>query len=84
MQINYLGRIITDNGYGINTSNIKAVTDLITNVLSSIGKLRRLLGLLGYYRHYVRGFSRTAQLFDLLKTDNIKSTSKVLKASTSI
>ena len=84
MQINYLGRIITDNGYGINASNIKAVTDLTTNVLSSIGQLRKLLGLLGYYRHYVRGLLRTAQLFDLLKTDNIKSTSKVLKASTSV
>ena len=84
MQINYLGRTITDNGYGINTSNIKAVTDLVTNVLLIIGQLRRLLGLLGCYRHYIKGFSKIAQLFNVLKTNNIKSTSKVSKASTSI
>ena len=84
-QINYLGRTITEKGYGIDTSNIKAVTDLVTNVPSNVGQLRRVLGLLGYYRRYVKGFSRIAQpLFDLLKKDNIKSSSKVLKASTPI
>ena len=57
-QINYLGRTITEKGYGIDTSNIKAVTDLVTNVPSNIGQLRRILGLLGYYRRYVKGFSR--------------------------
>ena len=84
-QINYLGRAILDKWYGIDTSNIKAVTDIVTNVPSNIGHLRRVLGLLGYYRRYVKGFSRTAQpIFDLLKKDNIKSSSKVLKASTPI
>ena len=48
-------------------------------------QLRRILGLLGYYRRHVKGFSRTVQsLFDLLKKDNIQSCSKVLKASISI
>ena len=84
-QINYLGRTITEKGYEIDTSNIKAVTDLVTNVPSNVGQLRRVLGLLGYYRRYIKGFSRKAQpLFDLLKKDTIKSSSKVLKDSTSI
>ena len=84
-QINYLGRTITEKGYEIDTSNIKAVADLVTNVPSNVGQIRRVLGLLRYYRRYVKGFSRIAQpLFDLLKKDNIKSSSKVLKASTSI
>ena len=75
----------SNKGYGIDTSNIKALTDLVTNVPSNIGQLRRVLGLLGYYRGYVKCFSRIAQpFFDLLKKDNIKSNSKVLKASTSI
>ena len=83
-QINYLVHTITDKGYGIDATNIKAVTDLVTNVPSNIGQLRRVLGLLGYYRRYVKGFSRIAQrLFDLLKKDSIKSSSKVLKTSTS-
>ena len=46
-QINYLGRTITENVYGIDTSTIKAVLDLVTNVPPNIGQLRRLLGLLG-------------------------------------
>ena len=84
-QINYLGRTITEKEYGIDASNIKAVTDLVTNVPSNVCQLRRALGLLGYYRRYVKGFTRIAQpLFDLLKKDNIKSSSKVLKASKSI
>ena len=71
-QINYLGRTITEKGYGIDISNIKAVTDLVTSVPSNIGQLKRVLGLLGYYRRYVKGFSGIAQpLFDLLKKDNI-------------
>ena len=73
-QISYLGLTITDLGYGIYTSNIKVVTDLVTNVPSNIGQLRRLLGLIRYYRRCVKGFSRIAQpLSDLLKKDNIKS-----------
>ena len=52
---------------------------------SNIRQLRRILGLLGYYRRHVKSFSRTVQsLFDLLKKDNIQSCSKVLKASISI
>ena len=71
-------------GCEIDSSNIKAVKDLVTNAPSNIGQLRRVLGPLGYYRRYV-GFSSIAKpLFDLLKKDNIKSSSKVLKASTSI
>ena len=84
-KINYLGRTITEKGYGIDTYIIEAVTDLVTNVPSNVGQLRRVLRLLGYYRRYIKGFSRKAQpLFDLLKKDTIKSSSKVLKDSTSI
>ena len=79
-QIKYLGRTITEKRYRVVT-----VTDPATNVPSNIGQLRRVFGLLGYYRRYLKGFARIAQpLFDLLKKDNIKSSSTVLKASTSI
>ena len=40
----------------INTSNIKPGADLVTNVPSNIGQLKRVLGVLGYYRHYGKGF----------------------------
>ena len=35
---------------GINTSNIKAVADLVTNVPSIIGQLKRVVGVIGHYR----------------------------------
>ena len=35
---------------GINTSNIKPVADLVTNVPSNITQLKRVLGVLGHYR----------------------------------
>ena len=46
--------------YGINTSNVKPVADLVTNVPSNIGQLKREVGVLGYYRDYAKGFSRIA------------------------
>ena len=83
-QINYLGRIIEYERYGVDTSNIKTVTDHVTNGPSNIGQRRNVVRLLGYYKRYVKGLSRIAQpVFDLLKKDNIKSGSKVFKASTS-
>ena len=38
---------------GINTSNTKPVADLVTNVPSNIGQLKRVLGVLGHYRSKV-------------------------------
>ena len=84
-QINYLGRTISDKGYGIDKNNIKAVTDLATKTPSNIGQLRQVLGLLGYYRRYIQGFAKIAQpLFDLLKKENIKTNQKGIKSSTLI
>ena len=48
-QSNYLGRTITDKEYGIDTTNIKVVTNFVTNIPSNIGQLRRIPGLLGSY-----------------------------------
>ena len=83
-QINFLGRTITDKGYGIDIAYIKSVVDLFTIVSSSTGERRRILGLLGYYTRYVKGFSRIAlPYFDLLKKDYIKNSSNILYALTS-
>ena len=46
--------------YRINTSNIRPVADLVTNVPSNIGQLKTEVGVLGYYRHHAKGFSRIA------------------------
>ena len=66
-KINYLRRTITEKGYGIDTYIIEAVTDLVTNVPSNVGQLRRVLGLLGYYRRYIRFFKKSTATFRSIK-----------------
>ena len=80
-----MGRTITDKGYGIGKNNTKAVTDLAHITPSTIGQLRRILGLLGYYKRYMQGFAKIAQLlFQLLRKENIKNEQRVIKSSTPI
>ena len=66
----------------VDTSNIKVVTDFVTNEPSNIGQKRTVFRLLGYYRRYLKIFSRIAQpVFDLLEKDNIKGSSKAISKS---
>ena len=61
------------------------VTDLAHITSSNIGQLRRILGLLGYYRRYIQGFAKKTQLlFQLLRKKNIKNAQKVIKSLTPV
>ena len=71
-EVNYLGRIVSADGYRVDPSNIKAVLALKEAKPNTVGDVRKLLGLLGYYRKYIQDFSRIAQpLFKLLKTPEV-------------
>ena len=71
-EVNYLGRIVSADGYRVDPSNIKAVLALKEAKPNTVGDVRKLLGLLGYYRKYNQDFSRIAQpLFKLLKTPEV-------------
>ena len=66
-EVCYLGHIISESGYKPSLSNIEAITSLQHKPPKTIGELRKLLGLLGYYRKYIPGFAKTAKpLTDLL------------------
>ena len=79
-QVNYLGRFISSDGYQIDQANIKTVTDLLNQKIHTVGEIRRLLGLLAYYRRYIDSLAKIAQpLYDLLK----KSVSTSSQAPTS-
>ena len=72
-EVCYLGHIIAENGYKPNRSNIEAITSLQHKPPKTIGELRKLLGLLGYYRKYIPEFAKTAKpLTDLLQADMAK------------
>ena len=68
-EVNYLGRIVSADGCRVDPSYVKAVLALKETNPKTVGDVRKLLGLLGYYRKYIQDFSRIAHpLFELLKT----------------
>ena len=52
-EVNYLGQIVSAAGYRLDHSNVEAVRTLKDSKPSTVGEVRRLLGLLGYYRRYI-------------------------------
>ena len=66
--VKYLGYIVSHDGYQIDTSNVRSINMLRQSNPKTVGEVRRLLGLLNYYRKYVENFSKIASpIFDLLK-----------------
>ena len=79
-EVNYLGQVISAAGYRLDHSNVEAVRTLKDSKPSTVGEVRRLLGLLGYYRRYIQNFARIAHpLFQLLQADVVKSALKTTK-----
>ena len=73
-QVKYLGHILSSEEYRPDNSNIKAVTVLAENPPKTIGELRKVLGMLGYYRKHIRNFAKTAKpLTDLLNQNTLRS-----------
>lgn len=67
-EVRYLGRIVSAEGNRIDPADTVAVTALRDKQPSTVGELRAVLGLLSYYRQYIKDFSRIASpLYDLLK-----------------
>ena len=67
-EVNYLGQIVSAAGYRLDHSNEEVVRTLKDSKPSTVGEVRRLLGLLGYYRRYIQNFARIAHpLFQLLQ-----------------
>uniref|UniRef100_A0A8C6LDR0 Gypsy retrotransposon integrase-like protein 1 n=1 Tax=Nothobranchius furzeri TaxID=105023 RepID=A0A8C6LDR0_NOTFU len=67
-EIRYLGRIVSAEGNKIDPSDTAAVRVLKDKEPKTVGELRQILGLLSYYRQYIRDFSRiAAPLYDLTK-----------------
>ena len=66
-EVTFLGRIVSKQGYKLDPSNIEPVLNLKKTSPRTVGDVRKLIGLLSYYRRYIRDFSRVAKpLYDLL------------------
>ena len=71
-EVSYLGRIVSAEGHRIDPSGTEAVTDL-KNVSPKTVQMRKIVGLLGYYRRHIEDFSRIAKpIYNLLKDHEVK------------
>ena len=67
-EVRFLGNLISAEGCRVDPADTEAVTKLRNTPPKTVGKLRHVLGLLGYFRKYIPDFSRRAKpLYDLLK-----------------
>ncbi|KAL9983146.1 hypothetical protein ACROYT_G005278 [Oculina patagonica] len=66
-RVRYLGRIVSADGYTMDSADVAAGAALKETKPRTVGELRKLLGFISYYRQYIRDFSRLAKpLYDLL------------------
>jgi hypothetical protein len=74
-QVAFLGHVISKGGISVDPSKVQDV--LSWNVLMSVGDIQSFLGLAGYYRRFIKGFSKISKpMTELLKKDkNFKWTS---------
>ena len=67
-EVEYLGHIVTPNGFKPNVRNVEAVKKF--PVPTTLKELRQFLGLTSHYRRFVKGFAMIAQpLYALTKKD---------------
>lgn len=67
-QVRYVGRLVTREGVQIDPKDLEAVYHLRNREPKNVGKVRALLGFLGYYRTFIQDFSRLARpLFKLIE-----------------
>ncbi|MCI44061.1 retrotransposon protein putative Ty3-gypsy subclass, partial [Trifolium medium] len=57
-EINFLGQVISSEGIAVDPAKVEAVLQWSTP--ESISEIRSFLGLAGYYRRFIEGFSKLA------------------------
>jgi hypothetical protein len=58
-KVSFLGHIIYEGGIYVDPSKVKDV--LSWNTLENVLNIRSFLGLVGYYRRFIKGFSKISK-----------------------
>jgi hypothetical protein len=67
-QVAFLGHIISKGGISVDPSMVQDV--LSCNAPTSVGDIQSFVGLAGYYRRFIEGFSKISKpMTELLKND---------------
>ena len=69
-RIHYLGHIISDEGIFVDPEKIEAIMNWTTP--RNVTDVRYFMGLIGYYRRFIKGFSRVAHTITSLQKKGIK------------
>ena len=78
-EVRYLGRLVSADGYRPDPADTAAL-EKFRAPPKTVGELRSLVGFLGYYRSYVRDFSKQVKpLYELLKVTGGEKDTKVGK-----
>ena len=71
-EVRYLGRLVSSEGYRMDPADTEAL-ERFREPPKTVGEVRSLLGLFGYYRCYVKDFARIVKpLYEVLKEDHGK------------
>jgi hypothetical protein len=65
-----LGHIVSEDGIVVDPKNIEAIRGWL--ILKNISKVRSFMGLVGYYKRFIVGFSKIAHLITSLQKKGIK------------
>lgn len=66
-EVRFLGQLVGESGHKMDPADLEAVVSLKEQRPKTVGEVRHLVGLLGYFRKYIPDFSRRAKpLYELL------------------
>ena len=77
-KVKYLGHMLSSSGYRIDGASTE-VLEKLKEPPKTVGDVRSLLGFIGYYRSFIKDFSRKAKvLYDLLCKDKTEQKTEVV------
>jgi hypothetical protein len=69
-QLHYLGHVISEEGVAVDPENIKSIMDWPTT--KYVVDIRSFMGLAGYYRRFIKGFSKIGYPITSLQEKGVK------------